>query len=135
MYTEIEISEFLIQARLKLGDLAVDIKEQSQIGTDVEELIDDATDLRMFLNAVNSDHLTWDIIPLYKRIEYFASRFDLNNKPIYEKDWLNKFAPVKQLVIEDATTLQVPQGTGFMFVSNNSAQLIDIDTKLTLNDL
>lgn len=134
MYTEIEVSEFLIRARLKLGDLAMEIQEQTKIGGDIQELVDDATELRMFLNAVNSPYQTWDLIPLYKRIEHFTERFDLANKPIYEKDWLNKFKPVQQLVIENATTLQVPEGTGFLYVMNNTAKLIKED-KLTLNDL
>lgn len=134
MYTEIDVSEFLIRARLKLGDLAIKIKEQTQIGGDIQELVNDATELRMFLNAVNSHFQTWGLIDLYKRIEYFTERFDLANKPIYAKDWLDKFKPVSQLVIKNAITLKVPKGTGYMYVDNGTARLIT-DEKLNLNDI
>ena len=56
------------------------------------------------------------------------------NKPIYEKNWLDKFKPVNQLVVKNATTIRVPQGSGFMYVSQGAAQLLT-DEKFTLNDL
>ena len=134
MYTEIDLSEFLIRARLKLGDLALEIKEKISVGDPIDELVEDASELRMFLNAVNSNYQVWGKISLYKRIEYYTERFGLVNKPHYSKEWLDKFVPPRTLIVENATTLNIPKGVGFLYVSNGYATLVK-EEKITLGDI
>jgi len=96
---KLEISEFLIRARLKLADLAVEINEKSMFGADVDELIRDATVLRWYILAVSSDYNNWSDLEMAHRIDYITDHYDLMEKPLYGVDWLDKFKPITPLII------------------------------------
>jgi len=134
MYTEVTLSEFLIRARLKIGELSEEIKAKVQYGDDADELIQDSVDLRIFLNAVNNTFNDWNEFQLYKRIEYMAQRYKLGDNSTYSKDWLDKFKPISTIVVEQATTIAVPEGTGFLYLENKKASLVN-SVKRSIDEL
>jgi len=96
---KLEISEFLIRARLRLSDLAVEINEKSMFGGDVDELIRDATVLRWYILAVSSDYNNWTDLEMTHRIDYITDHYDLMEKPLYGVDWLDKFKPITPMIM------------------------------------
>lgn len=135
MYTEIEISEFSIRARLKLGDMSEDISTKLQHGIDVDQLIADSAALRIFLNSVNSDFKQWTNQELYKRMEYFTDLYDLVDAPRYSTSWLDKFKAVPSISRVGGNYTNLPKtGEGFVYLKEGEISLV-IDNGYTLNDL
>jgi hypothetical protein len=94
-----KVSDFLIRARLKISNLAVEINEKSMFGGNVDELIKDVTVLRWYILAVSSDYCNWTDFELEHRIDYITDYYDLTVKPLYGVDWLDKFKPITPLII------------------------------------
>lgn len=135
LYTEIELSEFLIRVRLKIAENAYNISEGQRYGKDVTQLINDNTFLIIFSNVVYSEHLNWDRKDLYKRVEHVTNRFKLITRPSYSQDLLNKFAPLSQIVKTGNTLLELPKtGEGYVYLNNGTITLIP-EIKHTINDL
>ena len=135
MYTEIELSEFIIRCRLKIGELALNISEGQRYGKDVTDLINQSTFLRIFANTVHADSNDWSLEDKYKRIEFVASAFKLTKRPTYSQDLINKFKPLSQIVVEGNTLLELPKtGEGYVYLNNGVITLIP-EVKNTINDL
>jgi len=135
MYTEIELSEFTIRARLKLGDFAEEITEKLQHGVDVDDLIMESAVLRNFLNSVNSETQTWGTKNLYKRVEYFTALHKLADKPSRPSDWSNRFKATPQIVKRGGNYIELPlDREGVMYLKNGEISYLN-DGEITLNDL
>lgn len=135
MYTEIELSEFLLRCRSKIGEYAYDISEGQRYGRNVDNLITDSATLRIFVNTVNSNHLNWTTQEIYTRVEHVTDRFKLINRPTYNQDYLDKFQPLQQLVKEGGTFLELPQvGEGYVYLNNGVISLIP-EKEHTISDL
>lgn len=139
MYTEIELSEFIIRGRLKLGDLAESMFENSKVGDDIDDLLKEFSALKLFLNALNSSYLSWSSRDTYKRTEDVAYRYKLIDNPYFEIDWLDEFKPVATYIGTQGNptgggSLQLPQGSGLLYVQNGQLYVVE-DTELTLGDI
>jgi hypothetical protein len=134
MYTEIDLSEFSIRLRLKLGDLAVDMSNKLQYGDNVNDIIEDTAVIRIFLNSLNSALNDWTVQEKQKRMEYFTSKYKLVNKPIYPIDFLDRFKPPATEIVTGNSYTKIPNGVGTMYATNGVITLYG-DPKLTLTDL
>jgi hypothetical protein len=135
MYTEIELSEFTIRARLKIGDLAEKITEHLQHGVEVDDMIMESAALRSFLNSVNSDTQTWDKQDLYRRMEYFTSLHDLVDKPARPGDWNNQFRSTPQVIKRGCNYIELPTNQeGFLYLKDGEISFV-LNGEITLNDL
>lgn len=135
MYTEIELSEFVIRCSLKIADLAYQISEGQRYGREVSHLIEDSTFLRIFTNTINSQYLEWDTKDIYKRVEHVTDRFNLISRPTYSVDLLNKFQPLIPIIKEGGNYINLPNvGEGFVYLTNGEISLFP-EKKHTINDL
>ena len=136
MYTEIELSEFIIRARLKLGDMSEEIFEYAKVGDDIDDLLKEFSALKLFLNSLNSTYQKWSQRDLYKRTEDIAYRYKLMNAPYFDTDWLDEFKPIPTYYgsIAGNTPIQIPDGSGILYAENGQLFLFK-DDQLTLGDL
>ena len=134
MTTEIIISEFTIRTRLKIGDLSEHITDKVKFGADVSTEVRDSTFLRYFLNAVNSNFNTWTEREKIKRIEIVSSLFNLNDKPFYSKDWLDRFSSINPIIKTGSTYIEIPKGIGYVFRDYNNLKLVG-NSKIDITEL
>lgn len=134
MRTEVDIAEYSIRARLKLGDLADEISDRGRYGEPVDDLVDQATFIRLFLNALNSPYQKWSLDKLYKRTEYLARKYELVQRPKYSKDWLNQFDAPIQAYKESTGSIDIPAGTGFLYSTDGVLSIVST-TQFTIDDL
>jgi len=106
METKDKINEFLIAARLKIGEISERIKNNARFGKDVQKWVMDITDLRLFIMAVESPYNDWSELDMLKRIDFVSSRFNLYKPVNYDIDWLARFRPVKTLLKEPEITME-----------------------------
>jgi hypothetical protein len=135
MYTEEHLSEFLIRARLKIGDFALKLTTLMESGGDTGNLVFEATFLRLFMNALNSDTCDWTEKEKYRRMEYFVNRYGLLEMPNLHLDWLNLFNSIPIIDNTRAKVISIPDtGYGFMYMENEVIKYIP-DNRLTLHSL
>lgn len=136
MVTEITTSEISIRILNRIGDLAIAASTYYEEGDEdkVQEVILESTRLRNILQCYNSQYLIWTDFEIKKYMESVAVEFDLVDVLLYGLDWLNTFNAPSTNIIRDGVYIEVPSGTGYMFVENG---LITVDpwNPLTVNDL
>ena len=135
MYTEEYLSEFLIRARLRIGDYAEQLTEIMEQGGEVEKIPQSAAFLRIFMNALNADTNPWTNKEKYRRMEYFINEHNLVNTPKLTTGWLSNFTMLPTVNNSSAGMIPIPVvGEGFLFMRNKIIIFVP-DSKTTLNAL
>lgn len=135
MYTEVELSEFIIRATLKIGDLVEEAIRIEEYGGDTKQVNEDIKNLRTVINTLNSEVLDWSEKDIIRRTEYLAQRYSLINKPSYTQDWLNNYKVIPVIRKSDGNYLSIPtRGEGYVVVENGNIKLVP-DRQYTLSDL
>jgi hypothetical protein len=134
MFTEVDLSEYSIRARLKLGDIAEKISNEIRHGSYPEEMIDTGATIRQFLNALNSSFKDWSLADTYKRVDHIADKYELLDRPKHTKDWLNRFIPPIIEIQNQAGGLNLPQNDGHLYVISGVLTAVP-DNRNTINDL
>lgn len=136
MTTEITVSEIATRVLYRLGDLAIEANEYFARGNEkrMKAIMKEADILRHFLTAFNSPYLVWTDMETRTLCEIVATEFDLVDIMVYSLDWLNTFKEVPALIQRDATYVQMPSGTGYVYAENGTLS-VDPWVPLTTKDL